>query len=232
MIDSDEETVRRYLKKKEEIKKKMAKNLQAMDDDDEEMQQQDPNTFDDNHDNGDDEVGGAEKENEFAPATATTVVAATKDTSADGAGDHKDEEHRDESVDVVLGLPTDQDLSKEVRRSQRRRNTRKKSVSCPENMLFVEALEAIKEEGATTTAAGESQDQHIKQDDDQSTATSSTTDDGIVAGVGAGATVGVVPLEERITMRRRRRKSQTLSCPAHMLFAEADRHLNSNYFFG
>ena len=31
---------------------------------------------------------------------------------------------------------------------------------------------------------------------------------------------------------RRRRRQRTVSCPPHMLFTEAERHVNQNYFFG
>lgn len=34
------------------------------------------------------------------------------------------------------------------------------------------------------------------------------------------------------TLRRRRRRQKTVSCPPHMLFQEAERHMNANYFFG
>mmetsp|Transcript_2985 Transcript_2985/g.6424 ORF Transcript_2985/g.6424 Transcript_2985/m.6424 type:complete len:102 (-) Transcript_2985:297-602(-) len=37
---------------------------------------------------------------------------------------------------------------------------------------------------------------------------------------------------EETGRRPRRRRKKTVSCPAHMLFNEADRHVASNYFFG
>ena len=197
MIDSDEETVRKYLKKKEAIKKRMAKDEEMggkkLDDDDDDV----------------DKRG----------ATSKTVDHTTTTTDNDGGSNEEDDGN-----DVVLGLPTTQDMNKE-KRNQRRRN-RKKSISCPENMLFVEALEAVQEEVEAAEAAAATDGTLLADDHSETTGSESASDDGLAA-VG-----GIVPLEERITMRRRTRRSKTLSCPTHMLFAEADRHMNSNYFFG
>lgn len=47
-----------------------------------------------------------------------------------------------------------------------------------------------------------------------------------------------VPIDEEApggaatTTLRRRRRHKTVSCPPHMLFLEAERHMNANYFFG
>jgi hypothetical protein len=128
-----------------------------------------------------------------------------------GDGDDRDQNELgqpkdDESNDLVLGLPTKTDLNP-TKRSERRK--RKKSLSCPESsLLFSEPASRIL--GNDTDTDGTSVDE---------TSSAYSSDD-----------EPVVPLGERMRMRRRRKKS--LSCPPHMLFAEADRHLNNNYFFG
>jgi len=108
--------------------------------------------------------------------------------------------------DLVLGLPSQTDLSPEKRKEKRQK--RKKSVPCPAGLLFEEAL---------ATAAAATPD--TATDDDTSSACSSIDD------------AHIVPLGERMQMRRRRRK-KSLSCPTHTLFQEAERHVNNNYFFG
>ncbi|CAB9504981.1 Electroneutral sodium bicarbonate exchanger 1 [Seminavis robusta] len=131
---------------------------------------------------------------------------------AEDANDEGDSSRKDgdqEHDDVILGLPTKQDLdpSKRTERRQRR-----KSLSCPEHSLFFSSemdLEDADADAATDDGTSMDEGSSYASEDDA---------------------VPVVPLGERIRMRGRRRKS--LSCPPHQLFNEAERYLNKNYFFG
>jgi hypothetical protein len=90
-------------------------------------------------------------------------------------------------------------------RSKRRR-TRRKVVSCPPHMLFAEVPEAVTEVDISTIIEEVEQEEEKAAKDEE-----------------AGVT------EEQPRLRRR---TKSVSCPPHMLFREAERHVASNYFFG
>ena len=179
MIDSDEETVKKWFAAKAIAEKHVL--------------------FSD-HD-GEDEGGDADVDIE------NQTIGVDNDDKPDREEklpERHQEEAELEDSDLVLGLPTKSDLNPSKRTEQRRRK-RKKSISCPENMLFVEP--PLIDDAHDTDGASDETSSAYSSDDD-----------------------AVVLLGERMKMRRRRKK--TLSCPPHMLFAEAERHLNENYFFG
>ena len=102
--------------------------------------------------------------------------------------------------------------------ARRRRTRRVKSVSCPtpgslfgENFPIDEVY--IK---AHSQDHVETMEMAVEVSD-----IVNTPADEEAGGVGATTTT---------TLRRRRHK--TVSCPPHMLFLEAERHMNANYFFG
>lgn len=88
-------------------------------------------------------------------------------------------------------------------RSKRRR-TRRKVVSCPPHMLFAEVPEAVTQVDISTIIEEVEQEEEAAKDEE------------------AGVT----------EQPRLRRRTKSLSCPPHMLFREAERHVASNYFFG
>lgn len=113
-----------------------------------------------------------------------------------------DEAEQESEKDQVTPLPTEEYM----KHRQERRKNRKKSISCPNNLLFSDAALAA----AAAVAANETAAEDTADED------SNASDDGF----------------HMVTVRPRRRRKKTISCPAHTLFAEAENHVSSNYFFG
>lgn len=117
--------------------------------------------------------------------------------------DESEEEDNNEDLDQLGPLPGEKGTDSVDKERQRRRKNRKKSISCPTNMLFSEAA----------LSAASNLDGSVTEEE------SNFSDE------------GSSPLTSAAAARSRRRQ-KSLSCPPHMLFAEAERQIASNYFFG
>ena len=120
-----------------------------------------------------------------------------------------------------LTKPIAGDAPSERERRKYRHSRRVKSSSCPPGMLFApppltvipETIHEDEELGAETEKlSGEAQEELP----------------------GAAVLTGAADLGEQAhpTIRQRRARVKSVSCPPHMLFQEAERHVASNYFFG
>lgn len=136
-------------------------------------------------------------------------------------GDDEDEEG--EARDQVSELPAGDTAGKVPER--RRRGKRRKTVSCPPHMLFAEVpLNA----SHVDVAFIEEEVVEEREEDEEAAAPTATEGD---TAAQENLTTPVGGDAQTTTLRRRRRK-KTVSCPAQMLFAEAERQVAANYFFG
>ena len=113
-----------------------------------------------------------------------------------------------EKMDLVLPLPTEELETAESRRRARHKR-RKKSVSCPTPQLM---FADIPYTGPTSI--------QLAVVEEDTTSERSEEDEALIR------TAADAP------RRRRPRRVKTMSCPSHILRAEADRQIKSNYFFG
>ena len=119
-----------------------------------------------------------------------------------------------ERMDLALPLPVDE-LETAERRRRARRKSRKKSMSCPTpHLMFADApytgptsiqLAVVEEEEAASDTRSEDEDEALLR------------------------TSASPHVHHR---RRRPGRVKAMSCPTHILYAEADRQIKSNYFFG
>ena len=123
-------------------------------------------------------------------------------------GEEKEDQVDMEALDLVHPLPSG---VMPPRRARRKKGARKKSLSCPSPHLFFSEEGAF---GGTPPSIG------LAVVHEESETTRSDEED---------AGLAVMPPTVR---RRRPRRTKTLSCPTHLLFAEADRQIAENYFFG
>ena len=131
-----------------------------------------------------------------------------------------DIENGGEELDQWHPLPPEEETRN--REPRRRRRNRKKSLSCPTtHLLFSETPHGfVKPEIALTD--------HVVLGSANSTVTQSEEGD-IVNGEGG---IQVEQTAAVIPRPRHTRRAKSLSCPTHLLYAEADRHVAENYFFG
>jgi len=122
------------------------------------------------------------------------------------ANHHEDEDVKKETNDFVGILPSVDEIGSAAIRREKRAN-RRKSISCPSSS----ALESSFFENNLADRFEPSSFDGLSSNSDTDT--------------------NDIP-DDPIQVRRRRRKKKTLSCPPHMLFAEAERQVNKNYFFG
>lgn len=127
----------------------------------------------------------------------------------------KEQAQLEEAHDIAMPLPTSTQ-----RQSRRKRRT--KAVSCPPHMLFAEVPFSATEIGVSVMEQVESKS--ATSDSEDSSNLPSPTPFSLQESQ-------VLDLDHPHA-RRRRGRSKAVSCPPHMLFAEAERHLASNYFFG
>jgi len=111
-----------------------------------------------------------------------------------------------EEHDLALPLPDDEATVKKSRRVRR-----KKALSCPSPHLFFAEIPYGDAPSIGLAVVHEEVPSHSE--------TSSRSEDPEVVATPLGP-------------RRRSRRTKTMSCPTHLLFAEADRQIKDNYFFG
>jgi hypothetical protein len=130
---------------------------------------------------------------------------------------HDEDEHRDSLAPLpVLGDGSGSYASSVSTPRRRTRPRRVKSVSCPTSgSLFGETFPI--EEVCIRAHAPD----HVEVE-------ATIEEEALPTNVAADEEVGGTTTTP--TLRRRRKK--TVSCPPHMLFSEAERHMNANYFFG
>lgn len=123
-------------------------------------------------------------------------------------GEEKEDQIDMEALDLVHPLPSGETLPRSARR---KKGARKKSMSCPSPHLFFSEEDAFGGSPPSIGLAVVHEESEMARSDEED------------------AMAGMVPP----TLRRRRpHRTKTLSCPTHLLFAEADRHVADNYFFG
>lgn len=178
MIDSDEDTIKKWLAENEELP---SDATQKPPDGDESMSQP---------------MGEDQGLQELSAATGAEK-------------EHRVDVETGEAMDLALPLPTEElETAQQQRRARHR--SRKKAVSCPSpQLLFSEVPYA----GPTSIQLA------VVQEDTQSDTRSEEEE------FFGQPTPGAV-------RRRRPNRVKTMSCPAHLLKAEADRQIASNYFFG
>jgi len=127
--------------------------------------------------------------------------------------DNNIDQSPEDANDFVSALPSKDDTDIGRRRQERRRN-RKKTLSCPQNLFFPET-------GTFgSTAVNQNQEDVVTEEDDS---VQSSEDE---------ADLAPLPTMTMPLRGGRRKKTKTLSCPTHMLFKEANKNVNENYFFG
>lgn len=96
-----------------------------------------------------------------------------------------------------------------VQKRQSRRRDRKKAMSCPSPHLFFAEVPYAAAPEIALAVVPEEQPHPSAQSDEEYIASTATTQ-----------------------LRRRPRRTKTMSCPTHLLYKEADRQMAENYFFG
>lgn len=139
--------------------------------------------------------------------------------------EHDHDEH-DEVRDTLSPLPHGRRHGKEKRRH--------KSVSCPTTGSMFGDLLDNNDDGPVVRIKAYGRDRVETTTTEETTVVTSSpqTQPGVIETTVADLEAGVIAEGARATTTLRRRRHKTVSCPPHMLFMEAERHVNANYFFG
>ena len=141
-----------------------------------------------------------------------------KGTNGDGGGDDIEAGQTRLELDLAVPLPA----SALDSTTKKPRRTRKKSVSCPSPHLFFSEIHPY-ESPPEIALAVVPEEEESSAPFDRTTNEEKAVDDFDIVSPSSQAAQQPRP---------RRRRSKALSCPTHILYKEADRHIAENYFFG